>query len=297
MRALRRTIPAVARLGEEGRAVAGIDPRDQTEGGAAGDAWHEEAGAGRAGVVRFWRRLRSGDTFYFLFVLLLLNFVVVVVVRSAPGQVLTGALSAATPLVALLAAKAPRRYLYAGAMLFVIVAILTVVGAILDDTVFMRINFGLYAGILFFCIPVTLLRLFEHEQVTGESVAGSLCVYLLIGMGFAALYLSASAGNVDPILSSSSGAELDRGDYYYYSFIAMLTVGFGDIVPITDWARALTVLQAIFGQVVLLTLVARMVSTAQLSHRVVRRFQERTRKLETEERRQDEPGPSPAAED
>jgi hypothetical protein len=272
--------PGGCEAGEEGRAVAGIDPKDQTESDATDDAWRDETDAGWSGFAGFWQRLRSGDTFVFLFVLLLVNFVVVVVVRDLPGQLVTAALSAATPLVALLAAKAPRRYLYAGTALFVVVVILGVLGAILDDASFAGANFALYAGILFFCIPVTLLRLLSHEHVTGESVAGSLCVYLLIGMAFAALYLAASSGAASPILTASSGTEIDRGDYYYYSFIAMLTVGFGDFVPTTDWARALTVLQAIFGQVVLLTLVARMVSAAQPTHRIARRWQERTHKLD-----------------
>jgi hypothetical protein len=262
--------------------VSGIDPRDQPESGASDDEWRDETSAGLSGFAGFWQRLRSGDTFVFLFALLLVNFVVVVVVRSLAGQLLTAALSAATPLVALLAAKAPRKFLVAGGVVFIIVVILGVIGAITDEAVFAGVNFALYAGILLFCIPVTLLRLFGHEQVTGESVAGSLCVYLLIGMAFAALYLAASEGAANPILTAGSGAALDRGDYYYYSFIAMLTVGFGDIVPTTDWARALTVLQAIFGQVVLLTLVARMVAAAQPSHRLARRWQERARKIEEE---------------
>ena len=69
---------------------------------------------------------------------------------------------------------------------------------------------------------------------------------------------------------------IDRGDFYYYSFIGMLTVGFGDFVPLSDWGKALTASQAIIGQVVLLTLVARMVSVAQVRGKWVRRFDRHT---------------------
>ena len=42
----------------------------------------------------------------------------------------------------------------------------------------------------------------------------------------------------------------------------MLTVGFGDVIPVSQWAKSVTVVQAVIGQVVLLTLVARLVSVA-----------------------------------
>ena len=63
----------------------------------------------------------------------------------------------------------------------------------------------------------------------------------------------------NPILSAGSGAALDRGDYYYYSFIAMLTVGFGDIVAVSDVARMTVVVQMI-ANLVLLALVVQLIT-------------------------------------
>jgi voltage-gated potassium channel Kch len=47
---------------------------------------------------------------------------------------------------------------------------------------------------------------------------------------------------------------------YYFSFVTLTTVGFGDVVPAAGTARTLVVVEALIGQIVLVTLVARLVS-------------------------------------
>ena len=50
------------------------------------------------------------------------------------------------------------------------------------------------------------------------------------------------------------------GDYSYFSFVTLTTLGYGDLVPRSDIARTLAVFEAILGQVFLVTAVARIVS-------------------------------------
>jgi hypothetical protein len=49
-------------------------------------------------------------------------------------------------------------------------------------------------------------------------------------------------------------------DLVYFSFETLTTVGFGDIVPVHPFARSLSNLEAILGQLYPATLLARMVS-------------------------------------
>jgi hypothetical protein len=46
----------------------------------------------------------------------------------------------------------------------------------------------------------------------------------------------------------------------YFSFVTLTTMGYGDIVPRTDIARSLVVLEAVAGQIYLVALMGRLIS-------------------------------------
>jgi hypothetical protein len=45
----------------------------------------------------------------------------------------------------------------------------------------------------------------------------------------------------------------------YFSFVCITTMGYGDIVPLSDIARPLAVLEGVFGQLYLAVMIARLV--------------------------------------
>jgi hypothetical protein len=47
---------------------------------------------------------------------------------------------------------------------------------------------------------------------------------------------------------------------FYFSFVTLATLGYGDIVPRTDVARGLAIVEGVGGQLFLAVLVARLVS-------------------------------------
>ena len=49
------------------------------------------------------------------------------------------------------------------------------------------------------------------------------------------------------------------GEWFYYSFVTLTTVGFGDIVPAHRVARSLTVSEVLTGQLYLAILIGRLV--------------------------------------
>jgi hypothetical protein len=81
-------------------------------------------------------------------------------------------------------------------------------------------------------------------------------VYALLGLLFSWVYASLNAFYVEPVLRASSG----RADTVYYSYVVLTTVGFGDVTSSIDLVRRITVVEAMIGQIVLVTLVARLVS-------------------------------------
>jgi Ion channel len=125
-------------------------------------------------------------------------------------------------------------------------------------------------GALFFAFTaVAILALVLRTQtVTGDTVSGALCVYLLMGIMWAFLYMlleSVHPGTfrfaVETKIATDTTypppAFLSR--FIYFSFVTLSTVGYGDIIPLTGPARGLATLEGIVGQFYLAVLVARFV--------------------------------------
>ena len=53
----------------------------------------------------------------------------------------------------------------------------------------------------------------------------------------------------------------------YFSLVCMTTIGYGDIVPVSDVARPLAVIEGVFGQLYLAVMIARLVGLHIASER------------------------------
>lgn len=106
--------------------------------------------------------------------------------------------------------------------------------------------------------PVLILReLTEHPVVDAQTLLGVLCVYLLLGLFFASVYDVLATAAPQPLFATGDGS---RADHLYFSLITLTTVGYGDLVPVPDLARTIAALEALMGQLYLVTIVALVVS-------------------------------------
>ena len=87
---------------------------------------------------------------------------------------------------------------------------------------------------------------------------GALCTYVLLGLLFAFLYLAVGDLRDAPFFAQPGPHE--QSEYLYFSFVTLTTLGFGDLSPAVGLPQALTALEALLGQVFLVTLVARLVT-------------------------------------
>jgi hypothetical protein len=101
-----------------------------------------------------------------------------------------------------------------------------------------------------------LVSVFRGGRVSGERICAALCVYLLAGIAFGGLFAALEAVAPD----SLDGAVDDIGSAVYFSFMTLTSVGYGDIAPAAPLARAVAMLEAVFGQLYLAVLIARLVS-------------------------------------
>jgi hypothetical protein len=114
-----------------------------------------------------------------------------------------------------------------------------------------------------------LLNIVAHirgeRQVTRDLIYAAVCAYLTMGVlwGYAYFFLEAAQPG------SFKAAEPMGGDllgFFYYSFVTLTSLGYGDIVAATRPARSLTIVEVVVGQLYLAILLGRLVGaySAQL---------------------------------
>ncbi len=108
-----------------------------------------------------------------------------------------------------------------------------------------------------------LLRISKHPRVTMQTVLGGVSAYALIGFTMAAIFNGLELLLDGPFLVGVTAP----GDYTYFSFVTLTTVGFGDITAASQLAKRLVVAEAFVGQVFVVTLIARLVSLLGQSRR------------------------------
>jgi hypothetical protein len=81
---------------------------------------------------------------------------------------------------------------------------------------------------------------------------------VLLGLLFSFVYLAVEELG-DGTFFAQPGPH-QQSEYVYFSFVALTTLGFGDLSPSVGLPQALTVMEALIGQVFLVTLVARLVT-------------------------------------
>jgi hypothetical protein len=123
-------------------------------------------------------------------------------------------------------------------------------------------SFSLITATLAALVPLIvvrgLIRTLRVEGASGHVIAGALSVYMLIGMLCSYIYgLIADIGD-GPLFDAPHG-DGSQADRLYYSYITQTTVGYGDFSPHEPAARAVAVLEALTGQLYLVTVVSLLV--------------------------------------
>ena len=104
----------------------------------------------------------------------------------------------------------------------------------------------------------------RHRAVTIEAVLGGLALYVLVGMFFAFVFGAVDNLGGEPFFAQGVAATPQRCSYF--SFSTLTTVGFGDLTARGDLGRTLAVLEALIGQLYLVTVVS--VGVSNLAPRV-----------------------------
>jgi voltage-gated potassium channel len=99
----------------------------------------------------------------------------------------------------------------------------------------------------------------RSKRVTGDVLAGALAAYVLAGMSFALIYNLVDT-RWPGSFATADGRPTAIPDLLYYSFVTLLTIGFGDVLPATGPVRAITILEGLFGVVYTTVVMAALVA-------------------------------------
>jgi len=230
----------------------GADQPDEPRSPRARD----QVGAGARAVHAM---LRTADSYGLLLTLLLIDYVIFASTQGTQTSVVVRiSLLVLTLLLALHTSRVHARVVRIAWWSAGVAVAATLAYAISGDTVTLSIVLVI-AVLLLLGTPVVIVRrVLGHDIVTTETVLGALCAYLLIGLLFASLFIAVNAIGTVPFATPAS--QNKAPDLLYLSFVTLTTVGFGDVVAAHDFGRTLVVLEALIGQIFLVTLVARLVS-------------------------------------
>ena len=166
-------------------------------------------------------------------------------------------------LIAALTVSGVRRWLVHFATVITAIAIMTAVGIVIGSGD-LDLGGGRILGFLLVILaPPSIIigvvrQVRRSHKITIRTMFGVLCVYLLIGSAFAYAYGITSVLDDGTFFAQMSDG--DVSDFLYFSFTTMTTTGFGDLTAAHDFGRSLAIMEALIGQIYLVTLVALIVS-------------------------------------
>jgi hypothetical protein len=201
-------------------------------------------------------RLRAQDSYGLLLIgISLVAISSAVIPGSSVGRLTIVALLSVVLLFALRTSGVRPRVRHV-ALAFVVIALVAVMIAIAigSDRIAAVVVGGVDALLALAALATVLRRLAQHTVITGTTVAGAACAYLLIGLLFASVYAFLGGLSTDPFFAETSAER--PVDYLYFSFITLTTVGYGDLTAAADLGRMLAVAEALTGQLFLVTIVA-----------------------------------------
>jgi hypothetical protein len=144
------------------------------------------------------------------------------------------------------------------------------------------------SALLYGVAPISILRhQLTRPTIDAQTLLAAIAAYLMIGMFFAFSYRAMAEIQSTPFFGTSGVGTAP--DDLFFSFVTLTTTGYGNLVPAQNPGQTFAVVEAIVGQLFLVTAVAKIVNESGL----LTARMNRTRAAQAAER---EAGSDPAAE-
>lgn len=190
---------------------------------------------------------RSRPQYFFVLFSLLVLLVLPSIAAGPFGPGRAGSLlGLVVPVLAVAAASDTRRQRVTAITLAVLCAVTNAEGLIHLTRLPREVGGAIAVVFLGYTTHLLLRGVLRSQRVTGDVIAGALASYLMIGLTWALGY-----GLVEKIAPGSiavtGGGGTDLPTLIYFSYITLMTIGYGDVTPVSPIARTLAVLEGLFG--------------------------------------------------
>jgi hypothetical protein len=118
-------------------------------------------------------------------------------------------------------------------------------------------------ALLYGIAPLSIVyRMLSRRTVDVQTLLAAIAAYLMIGMFFGFLYRATAASQGGSFYGTAGNGSM--ADDLFFSFITLTTTGYGNIVPAGNPGQTFAVVEAIVGQLFLVTAVAKVVNESGL---------------------------------
>jgi hypothetical protein len=214
------------------------------------------------------RAERIADAYGLVLVLVLTTFVVTVTLPPEGwlGRVLASTVAGATAVVALTSSDVRLERVRLAILAAALAVVASGLARLFAHDVLMGIAFLIDSALLTIAAVTVLRRVLGAVEVDFRTILGAISVFTLLGLLFGYLLLALGRLKGGDVFTGVHDAQ--PRDYLFFSYTTLTTTGYGNLVPAGQIGQILAVLEMLFGQVFLVTLVAGLVSLWRPGRRV-----------------------------
>ena len=118
--------------------------------------------------------------------------------------------------------------------------------------------------IFFYLMNIIIIArtIFRSTALLDDRVYGGIAVYMLTGIMFAVVHhrLGVRIPGAYQDMTMAGGGPLNWADYIYFSFTALTTSGFGDIIATNSFSRSMASIESVVGVLFPAILIARLIN-------------------------------------
>ena len=213
----------------------------------------------RRGLRRLLRAFWTPSSYGFVLLMIVVTYVLATALSSRWGASVLLFAQIATVWAALRISMARRGFMIVAGWLFALTAIAAVVNLFPTHRGQLVAAVLAAGSLLYYVAPYAIVRHIGFRRVVDlETMLGALAAYLFIGMAFAFAYRLLGALQHGPFFGGQGDGTVAQD--LFFSFVTLTTTGYGNLVPAGNPGQTFAVLEALTGQLFLITAIGKVVS-------------------------------------